>query len=149
MLHWFDRIGLDVQSGRYHLQMLQAGPRSLSPIAAGLGTLLSKTKGEVLDTVLSTLQRILEQDSSASARWLPSITPVMLRIWATNLQNPLLTLTLLDIFGALAASPSATSSLQVQILKHQSCSAYIALSLLDVRLSYFEVLPNLIQRMHE
>ena len=83
---------------------------------AGLGALVGAAKGELLQTVLSTLQYMLEQDSGACARWQPSITPVILRIWATNLHDPLLTLTLLDIFRALAGAPSAAGNLQVSRL---------------------------------
>lgn len=80
---------------------------------AGLGALLGAVKGELLRTALSTLQCMLEHDSEASARWQPSITPVMLRIWATHLHDPLLTVTLLDIFKALARAPASAASLQV------------------------------------
>lgn len=75
--------------------------------------MLASAKGELLQTVLSTLQCMLERDAGASARWQPSITPAMLSIWATHLHDPLLTLTLLDIFKALAAAPSAAAGLQV------------------------------------
>lgn len=82
---------------------------------AGLGALLGKAKGEEQEVVLGALQCMLEGDQQAACRWLPSIAPVMLRVWATNLNNPLLTLTLLDIFKALAATPDAAATLQVII----------------------------------
>lgn len=81
---------------------------------AGLGGLLGAAKGDFLQTVLSTLQCMLERDAGVAARWQASITPVVLRIWATHLHDPLLTLTLLDIFRALAAAPPAAANLQVR-----------------------------------
>lgn len=78
-----------------------------------MGLLVSQFKGEALQTVLSSLQAVLQEDKTASSKWQPSVTPPILTIWATNLHDPLLTLTLLDIFTALASSPQAIMSLQV------------------------------------
>lgn len=113
-----------IRSGHCHTlkaasEFCQLSPPVSSPASAradehaGLGNLLSKTSGEPRQAVLGALQSVLEQDGSIAGHWLPNVAPAMLTIWATNLHDPLLTLTLLDIFRALASCTANAALLHV------------------------------------
>ena len=84
-------------------------------VRAGVGRLLQEWSEETLHLALETLTALLRADSAAAAAWEHAVSPVVLRIWADSVTDPLLALDALDALQALAGNPAALPSLQVRL----------------------------------
>ena len=81
---------------------------------AGLGRLLQEFQEELVHIVLEALAVVIKADAQAAAVWEPHMTPAVLRLWAANVADPLISVDTAAVLQALAANPAALPSLQVR-----------------------------------
>jgi hypothetical protein len=80
---------------------------------AGLGRLLNEFSEETMHLLLETLVVVVCADATAAAAWEQHLSPAVLRLWAANVTDPLLSVDALDVLQALADNPAALPRLQV------------------------------------
>ncbi|TYK09061.1 importin-9 isoform X1 [Cucumis melo var. makuwa] len=85
---------------------------------SSLGNLLNGASDETLHLVLDTLQAAVKAGGELSASIEPILSPVILKMWASHVSDPFISIDLIEVLEAIKNSPGCIHSLASRILPY-------------------------------